>query len=42
VVPEPVDLDDQPLLAPQQVDLVAVDDGVGSGARQPRLADQRE
>ena len=42
VVDEAVDLDDQPLLAPQQIDLDAVHDHVRVGSRQPCLADQRQ
>jgi hypothetical protein len=37
VVGVAVDLDDQPLVGPEQVDLIAADDDIGLGARQPRL-----
>jgi len=42
VVGEPVDLDDQPLLPPQEVDLVAEDADVRLRVRKPRAADEWE
>jgi hypothetical protein len=42
VVGEPVDFDDQPLFAPEQVELVALDVHVGLRSRQPRGCDEGE
>jgi hypothetical protein len=42
VEPEAVDLDDDPLASPQEVDLVAADADVRLRRRQLRRPDQRE